>query len=299
MGTLVQAFLLHAKAFFTVLFYVAAVATCISRFYIFYEIYIHETVKIKEDAWLRLKCKEPEFYSNIRQHTDLCSQVEQHGRSWIFLTALNAMVSRNQWCGAKKSCAEYMHSLLVQGFAWPMVACFALFLIALPHIIAARAKQALAERYMNHVNAQTFQHIQAVPFYPQMPQLHGRMENLGRIENPEYIRICDMQHNNNQDDSQNQQDSTLYLSATYFKERGLVGGGSNKKKVHNWTEKHTTAGSSIGNWCNYLTQRKKGAAGTYPRKDCWIQEEEGGDEEDEERDAERNKNSQGNCEYYH
>lgn len=70
-------------------------------------------------------------------------QVEQHAQSWIFLTALNAMFSKNQWCGSKKSCADFVHDLLVHGFAWPLVGCFGLLLIALPYIIAARAKHAL------------------------------------------------------------------------------------------------------------------------------------------------------------
>lgn len=152
MSTLAQAFLLHVKALFSILFYISVTGIFISRFYIFYEVYTAESVKKREDAWLRVQCKNPEFYSNLRQHTDLCTQVEQHARSWIFLTALNAMAMRNQWCGSQKSCAEYFHQLVVQGFAWPMVACFALALIALPHIIAARAKQAMAQMLF-HRNA--------------------------------------------------------------------------------------------------------------------------------------------------
>lgn len=121
MSTLAQAFLLHTKALVTVLFYMALLGICVSRIYIFYEVYAAETVKKKEDAWLRVQCKDPQFYSNLRQHTDLCSQVEKHAQSSIFLTALNAMVMQNQWCGSKKSCADYLHNLLVQGFAWPLV----------------------------------------------------------------------------------------------------------------------------------------------------------------------------------
>jgi hypothetical protein len=158
MSTLVQASILHAKALLNILMYVVVASFCISRACIFYEVYVIETVRKKEDAWLRVQCKNPEFYSNIRQHTDLCQQVEHHAQTWILLTALNAMLTRNQWCGAKQSCAEYIHHLLVQGFAWPMVACFALLMVALPYIIAAKAKQSMQKMWMEKMWLNTTQH---------------------------------------------------------------------------------------------------------------------------------------------
>ena len=42
-----------------------------------------------------LDAQEAEFYSNIRQHTDICEEVEKNARADVFLTALNAMAVRN------------------------------------------------------------------------------------------------------------------------------------------------------------------------------------------------------------
>ncbi len=147
MSTLVQAFLLHAKALLTVLFMFGVLSLSISRFCIFYEVFVMENVKMQEDVWLLKQCKDPVFYSNLRHHTDLCQEVEKHAQSWIWLTAMNAMLTRNQWCGTQKSCTEHIHNLIIQGFAWPLVACFGMFLVALPYIIAARAKHTLAHQH--------------------------------------------------------------------------------------------------------------------------------------------------------
>jgi hypothetical protein len=183
MSTIAQSFLLHTKAVCTVLLYMLLLGLAISRFYIFYDVYIQENTKKNEDAWLRIQCKNPEFYSNIRQHTDLCSEVEQHAQSWIFLTALNAMFAKNQWCGTKKTCAEYVHSLLVQGVAWPLVGCFGLLMLALPYIIAAKAKNSIIAQYHRH---QMFQQQVSSPFYSP----HFAIAE----ENPCYISRHSSQH---------------------------------------------------------------------------------------------------------
>jgi hypothetical protein len=44
----------------------------VSRVFIFHEAYTAHTAKVFDERWLAHQCKQPEFYSNIRHHTDLC-----------------------------------------------------------------------------------------------------------------------------------------------------------------------------------------------------------------------------------
>lgn len=119
MTTPVQAFLVYTKAVLTVLAFFAIFAMTVSRSYIFYEAYVAESLKRVEEAWLRQKCKDPDFYSNMRQHTNLCLQVEKNAQSSIALTALNTMVATTHLCGTRQ-CADYMQDMVLRGLAWPM-----------------------------------------------------------------------------------------------------------------------------------------------------------------------------------
>jgi hypothetical protein len=128
MTTPVQAFLVYTKAVLTVLAFLAVFAMVISRSYIFYEAYVAESVKRVEEAWLRQKCKDPDFYSNMRQHTNLCLQVEKNAQSSIALTALNTMVATTHLCGSKQ-CADYAQDLVLRGLAWPMAGKITFFFV--------------------------------------------------------------------------------------------------------------------------------------------------------------------------
>jgi hypothetical protein len=48
---------------------------CVSRIFIFHEAYSTHVAKVKDEQWLAEQCSKPEFYSNIRQHTDLCEVI--------------------------------------------------------------------------------------------------------------------------------------------------------------------------------------------------------------------------------
>lgn len=52
-----------------------AAGIIISRVHIFYESYSEFTLQRVEEEWLRKNCQDPDFYSNMRQHTDLCALV--------------------------------------------------------------------------------------------------------------------------------------------------------------------------------------------------------------------------------
>ena len=60
---------------------ICSLGLLISKGYIFYSAYSEFSLQRAEEAWLREKCREPDFYSNMRQHTDLCAKVERNARS--------------------------------------------------------------------------------------------------------------------------------------------------------------------------------------------------------------------------
>lgn len=84
-----------------------------TRVYLFYEAYQNESKKKEDERWLRIQCKEPEFYSNLKQHTDLCNQVEINARRSTFLTALHIVLDNTYLCGYE-SCL----SLLANVTSW-------------------------------------------------------------------------------------------------------------------------------------------------------------------------------------
>jgi hypothetical protein len=60
-----------------------------SRIYVFYDIYTELCAIVIGEQYLLHRCNDPVFFSNIRQHTDLCSTVFANARQNIFLKALN------------------------------------------------------------------------------------------------------------------------------------------------------------------------------------------------------------------
>lgn len=98
-----------------------------SRLFMLYNEYQSELAMRADDEWLRSKCKDPEFFHNMKQHTDLCIKVEQNGRKSCAMVAINNVIAGTYLCGYK-SCADYAASLL----QWIMS-------LSLPFILAATA----------------------------------------------------------------------------------------------------------------------------------------------------------------
>jgi hypothetical protein len=72
---------------------------CISRIFMLHEAYISKSSKRSDEQWLLEKCKDAEFYSNIRQHTDLCTEVSNNAKSSLLLASLNRVASSTHACG--------------------------------------------------------------------------------------------------------------------------------------------------------------------------------------------------------
>lgn len=90
--------------------------------------------------------QEPEFYSNMRQHTDLCALVESRAREWVLLHALNTVCTTTHVCG-ERPCIEYLNDLVVRGIAWPVAAVACLFVVMVPSIITSMASRSMCHAF--------------------------------------------------------------------------------------------------------------------------------------------------------
>lgn len=88
----------------------------IIRLVIFIEAYSEAQRLKKDDLWLLNQCMQPEFYSKIRHHTDLCTQVQTNAERSAFLHALNAVANTAHLCG-RQSCLQVIEWITNGG--WP------------------------------------------------------------------------------------------------------------------------------------------------------------------------------------
>jgi hypothetical protein len=187
MTTPAHAFLAYSRALVVVFAWALLVGALVSRGYVWYEAYVRLGTERENEAWLRSKCAEPEFYSNMRQHTELCAEVENRARAWILWRSANLMISSTRVCG-ERSCLDYAEDLVVKGLAWPVVALIGIALVTVPSLVVALARRALANTlYQNARRTPTmggepggiayYGHgmsddaVYAAPFYP------ARIEN--------------------------------------------------------------------------------------------------------------------------
>lgn len=134
MSTPYHAMVAYLRALVVVSVWVTLIGVGVSRCYILYESYSQFTLQRSEEAWLRERCREPDFYTNMRQHTDLCAQVERRARQWALLHSLNVMFTTARLCGPRM-CVEYANDLVVRGIAWPIALVLGIFVMTMPSII--------------------------------------------------------------------------------------------------------------------------------------------------------------------
>ena len=69
-----------------------------------------------DEAWLLQQCQDPDFYSKMRLHTDLCIQVQRNAERSPVIVALKAVANTAHLCG-RHSCGEVLVWLGEGG--WP------------------------------------------------------------------------------------------------------------------------------------------------------------------------------------
>ena len=96
--------------------------------------------RIEKEAWLRAQCARPEFYTNMRYHTNLCEEVEataRIGAAWHALTEVAGSLPIPDLLQAA-------HRL-----GWPLACALALAFLLFPSAIIAqmRHRQERLPRY--------------------------------------------------------------------------------------------------------------------------------------------------------
>ena len=105
----------------------------VSRAFLLHDAYISESNKRVDEKWLLKKCSEPEFYSNIRQHTDLCTEVEKNARTSLFLTALNSVALQTHACGSL-SCLDLVFTAFSK-LGWHVALLLLALVVVAPNFI--------------------------------------------------------------------------------------------------------------------------------------------------------------------
>lgn len=106
----------------------------VSRLFVFYEAYSAFLRVLKDEEWLRIQCALPEFYANLRQHTDLCNAVRLNAERSPILIALNEVANTAHLCG-RRSCVD-----AISGVGWPAILAMAVTLLMAPSFIIKIAR---------------------------------------------------------------------------------------------------------------------------------------------------------------
>jgi hypothetical protein len=104
----------------------------IGRIFIFYEAYTSVLRVHKEEGWLRIQCGDPNFYTNMRQHTDLCASVQRNCERIPFLVGLNAVAETAHLCG-RYSCADAI--IYISNGGWPVLLTVAIVCVFAPMLL--------------------------------------------------------------------------------------------------------------------------------------------------------------------
>lgn len=110
----------------------------------------------------------------MRQHTDLCTQVEQNAMRWVLLHALNTVCTTSHMCGSR-SCMEYINDLVVRGIAWPAAAVVCLFVVMIPSIITSMAGRTMWQSFDSRARSS------ASCTYPKSIMFSSRRDKLSEV----------------------------------------------------------------------------------------------------------------------
>ena len=121
------------------------VSFSVGRVFIFYESYTSFLSVLKDEEWLRIQCASPEFYSNMRQHTELCNTVMLNAARSPLLIALNDVAGTAHLCG-RYSCAEALTSLSNAG-GWPLIVAAVATLLIAPTVLIRVARMLVVQQH--------------------------------------------------------------------------------------------------------------------------------------------------------
>ncbi len=111
----------------------------VTRTYILHEEYVSEMGARSDETWLVEKCKDTEFYANLRQHSDLCTRVQNNARASIVLRVLSRVMSRSTHLCGTLSCTELAYSA-AERFGWHVLALVLGLVVLAPNFVVMFAR---------------------------------------------------------------------------------------------------------------------------------------------------------------
>ena len=104
----------------------------IDRLCQFHSAYLQAAATIEGERWLRVQCQDPEFFSNLKTHTDLCFTVQNNARVGSFMLALNQVTGAGRLEMAASDIAS-----TIRAIGWPFLAVAAAMFLICPSLIVS------------------------------------------------------------------------------------------------------------------------------------------------------------------
>lgn len=112
----------------TIALFLCLIFFSVDKLCLLHETYTIRAQELEKELWLLSQCKDPEFFSNMGHHTNLCSEVESKARIGAAWYALN-----------KVSCSLQVEAMwdMVAKVSWPILAAVAATFVLFPSAIVA------------------------------------------------------------------------------------------------------------------------------------------------------------------
>ena len=81
------------------------VTLCCDRILALHTVYNAELARLRDEAWLRERCSEPEFFRHLHSHTSICAEVAHRAMRNVFLYSVNHVMQETYVCG-RTSCTD-------------------------------------------------------------------------------------------------------------------------------------------------------------------------------------------------
>jgi hypothetical protein len=119
------------------------VSFTMGRFFVFYEAYTSALRIVRDEAWIRTQCADPQFYSNLKLHSDLCQSVQINFERSPLLVALNAVSETAHLCG-RYSCTDNLTAISRGG--WPLILSVGFFSLLAPTLLVQVMRLLMSSR---------------------------------------------------------------------------------------------------------------------------------------------------------
>lgn len=101
----------------------------------FHSAYMRASETIEGERWLRVQCQDPEFFANLKTHTDLCFTVQNNARVGSFMLALNQVTGADRLEIAASDIAS-----AIRAMSWPFLAVAAAMFLICPSLVVSACR---------------------------------------------------------------------------------------------------------------------------------------------------------------